>query len=138
MRTRYRVFRYLTPREGTETFDTPIFLAISVLFRYLTPREGTETFIIPRKLYDSRSDTLLPVRGRKPIFELHFDNGLRFRYLTPREGTETWCSPGVAYRNRTVQIPYSPRGDGNFTIKPFSIKEIVVQTPCSPRGDGNR
>ena len=37
-----------------------------------------------------------------------------------------------------VQIPYSPRGDGNIECYLLGLKRGYVQIPYSPRGDGNR
>ncbi len=65
---RLEEFRYLNPREGTETFHAAI-LALTFSFRYLNPREGTET-----------KTGLTMYRPENP-----------FRYLNPREGTETAC-----------------------------------------------
>ena len=61
-------FRYLNPREGTETHFVTNFL-YCFWFRYLNPREGTETISLLSKIGNNtiRSDTLIPVRGRKPI-----------------------------------------------------------------------
>ena len=76
-------FRYLNPREGTET---PFFIYIQKrksVFRYLNPREGTET--------DRLSF------GHKTLD--------MFRYLNPREGTETLSSHSFSFLQRYVQIP---------------------------------
>lgn len=61
------MFRYLNPREGTETSILES-NAFASLFRYHTLREGTETQPARRPLrVISGSDTLLPARGRKRL-----------------------------------------------------------------------
>lgn len=81
------MFRYLTPREGTETNITDSVNSVATGLDALLPARG-------RKLTDAdsesveacRSDTLLPERGRKQVT----DYCLTASYL--------------------VQIPCSPRG----------------------------
>ena len=109
------MFRYLIPREGTETYRRLASSSAFFPFRYLIPREGTET--------------VLDIDVTTP--------GLLFRYLIPREGTETKSLTFISTA-LSVQIPYSPRGDGNVSARYFlSWAFRIVQIPYSPRGDGN-
>ena len=107
------------------------------MFRYLTPREGTETKLAIQhsdKLVGS--DTLLPERGRKlqhrqviTVFRC-----IEFGYLIPREGTETvavfYLVNDSVNRSDTL-LP--ARGRKQQLICSFSYR-LKVQIPYSPQG----
>ena len=131
-------FRYLNPREGTETGYSIIKVRSRPEFRYLNPREGTETrgyFLLFADILSS--DTLIPERGRKQLPQSETMKPLSsFRYLNPREGTET-LSPFrlvvITSRSDTL-LPERGRKPGDVLLMAF---KYLVQIPYSPRGDGN-
>ena len=85
------MFRYLTPREGTETVAPCQIQHTCLSSDTLLPVRGRKLRRNQRLIRSwlNRSDTLLPVRGRKPAFSFLLSIVFPFRYLTPREGTET-------------------------------------------------
>ena len=131
----YLKFRYLTPREGTETRDSFILKHFNFRSDALFPARGrkqsgsfscaccgacsdTSFPARGRKLLVcisifvivNRSDALLPVRGRKLLqYYLLQRINLLFRYLNPREGTEA-SKEHFNCDFLNVQIPHSPQG----------------------------
>ena len=143
-------FRYLIPREGTETTLHRSKNERSHCSDTLFPERGRKLIYILSFPYQFSSDTLFPERGRKQLGNCVFIFVSPFRYLIPREGTETFlfsrvillailCSDTlfpergrkrlrpISFLSRlTVQIPYSPRGDGNF-----SSLSLILEKSCS-------
>ena len=143
-------FRYLSPREGTETSIGMVLKSLWCVQTPYSPSGDGNPFNSRFPRASRCSDTLLPVRGRKPLGHLLWEFVL------------------------DVQIPYSPGGDGNGTINASIFKTCccsdlsgklsnasfssdtllpargrkpigrirtfplsTVQTPYSPRGDGS-
>ena len=95
-------------------------LAVAIMFwlckfRYLTPREGTETQ--QGQSYStssSRSDTLLPVRGRKRLWAIFVTIPPTCSdALLPARGRKP-VEDSVNLGLDLVQIPFSPWGDENL------------------------
>ena len=84
------------------------------------------------------SDTLFPERGRKHFIDVcdvsHFH---LFRHLIPREGTETIDHSKL--KNHRFMFRYLTRREGTETIHlgVARMSSVLVQIPHSPRGDGN-
>ena len=80
-----------------------------------SPRgDGNISAPIPSSASSSgtRSDTFLPVRGRKHT-STRPNARIKIRYIIPRKGTETRLLRPLLLLPTPVQIPFSPRGDGN-------------------------
>ena len=93
------------------------------MFRYLTPREGTETVshVLRKPKQLKRSDTLLPARGRKHgVLQALLTETVLFRYLIPREGTETLRSSRFPSK-RLLFRHLAPR-EGTETHSPASLR----------------
>ena len=64
------------------------------------------------------------------------DLSIALIFPVPREGTETQHRRNSTYPFH-VDIPCSPRGDGNHYLIQSTLRTRQVDIPCSPRGDGN-
>ena len=97
-------------------------------FRYLSPREGTETSI--GMVLKSLWCVQMPYSPGGDGNRLAISCGnlfWTFKYLTPREGTEK--EPSMRQYSKLVAVQI---------YQASCLTHHSVQIPCSPRGDGNQ
>ena len=103
------LFRYLSPREGTET---PVSYRLIDLLMVQIPYSpwGDENNYTPKAdILRLRIQIPFSPRGDGNRCCQRLNNSLPlFRYLTPREGTETLCIRLGSPYNRLFRYPYSP------------------------------
>ena len=99
-----------------------------------SPRGDGNSYSPFESVKSCRSDTLFPERGRK-LEKLNVVTYIQvqFRYLIPREGTETRINQNKKVGIK-VQIPYSPRGDGNQRSKRLIGPRLGSDTLFPERG----
>ena len=119
------MFRYLTPREGTETTILFLFADFRTVQIPYSPRgDGNGSLLSCFGALSSSSDTLLPERGRKPVRSKDSSKSVSFRYLTPREGTETSASIDIRYKGTKGSDTLLPeRGRKRFAFELFRCIE---------------
>ena len=91
----------------------------------LIPERGRKHFrTFPFHYNAWSSDTLIPARGRKQVIPLVIVlNPTSSDTLIPERGRKQLIEWHIEYFVSIVQIPYSPRGDGNYPhIHPNDLK----------------